>query len=163
MEPSPTVPQVDLTAVTADRPAIPLRGRRLGHIVGSLTVGVLTGLAVLLALLAAFLQPPLLHPTLLPRLALAYGLAFVGNLVITLYADRAGPVRLTGLAPALAWLATVGYLASGRPEGDTLYLLQTYQGLLLLPTGMLGAAIGLSRAGRSPRPSGQGGARPADK
>lgn len=97
-------------------------------------------------------MPPLVHPTLLPRIAESLLLAGPGLFFITLYAGRASRSRVGSLIPSLAWLAMVIAVSAGRPEGDNAYLLASYQGLLLAPLGMAGAALGLNRAHRRPWP-----------
>jgi hypothetical protein len=71
---------------------------------------------------------------------------------MTLYAGRAARARVASLIPALLWVVTVFVFVAGRPEGDTAYLLASYQGLLLAPVGMVAAAVGTVRAARHPWP-----------
>jgi hypothetical protein len=87
---------------------------------------------------------------------LAYLLAVVGNALLAEHAGRATGSRPAAAVPALAWLLTVVYFAWGRAEGDTLYLLQTYVGVFLLPIGMMGSAIGLARSQPRRRPERRG-------
>lgn len=126
---------------------------------GRWCVGVLTALAVISALWSVVLLPPepdptkLLEPTLLARVAESFLLAGPGVFYLALYAGRAARSRAGSLIPPLMWLVTVIVLSLGRPEGDSAYLLASYQGLLLAPLGMVGAALGIARAQRRPWPA----------
>jgi hypothetical protein len=150
MEPSPAAPEFERAAGPDEGPSSPRWAPAARRAVAVLTVLVFAGLAVLMAIVAAFELPPIMDPTLLPRLVFAYALAAVGNLLLVEHAGRASGSRAAALVPAVAWLLTIVYFAWGRVEGDTLYLLQTYLGVFLMPVGMFGAAVGLARARPNP-------------
>jgi hypothetical protein len=134
-----------------DTPPTPPASRGSGRALGRLCVGVLAALGAVSALWAVVLLPPLdpvANPTLLPRVAASLLLAGPGLYYMTLYAGRAAGSRLGAIMPAAAWVTAVLVISAGRPEGDSAYLLSSYQGLLLAPLGISAAAMGVARAGR---------------
>jgi len=138
-----------------DEPPAPPASRGSERALGRLCVGVLAALGAVSALWAVVLLPPLdpvAHPTLLPRVAASLLIAGPGLYYMTLYAGRAASSRIGAILPAAAWLTTVIVLSAGRPEGDSVYLLSSYQGLLLAPLGMVAAALGIAAVRRSPWP-----------
>ena len=142
-----------------DQPPIPppprLSPTSLDASLGWLCVGVLSAVAIASALWAMILLPPsdpFLYPEALPRIGESLLLAGPGLFFITLYAGRAARSRIGALIPALLWLAVVVTASAGRPEGDSAYLLASYQGLLFAPLGMVAAALGISRSAKRPWP-----------
>lgn len=145
------------SAVMENQPAPPAP-RRFEAGLGWLCVGVLGALAVASALWSLILLPPpsadtlVPHPSQLPRLGESLLLAGPALFYITLYAGRAARSRIGALIPALFWFIVVVAVSAGRPEGDTAYLLASFQGLLLAPLGMVAAALGISRSAHRPWP-----------
>lgn len=126
------------------------------EVLGWVCVGVLSVLAITSALWAMILLPPsdpFLHPQALPRIGESLLLAGPGLFFITLYAGRAARSRIGALIPALMWLAVVVTASAGRPEGDSAYLLASYQGLLFAPLGMVAAALGITQSAKRPWPA----------
>jgi hypothetical protein len=120
----------------------------LQRIVAWCTVAVLTAMSGLLALLCVFFLPPVVHPAVAWRLVAAFGAAFVGNLLTSLYAARTTGTRSAAVAPAAVWLVAVVFFAVGRGEGDSVFLTGTLHGVLLPPVAMVGATVGLIRGYR---------------
>lgn len=139
----------------AESPPEPPLAQRSEAGLGWVCVGVLSALAAVVALWTLALLPPLApssHPSLLPRLLASLILSGPGMFFVAAYGGRCSGSRLGGFIPGLIWLSVVLVGAVGRPEGDSAYLLASYQGLLLAPFGSLATALGVRRAVRSPWP-----------
>lgn len=77
---------------------------------------------------------------------LSYGVLVgaVGNYLLCWAGGRGTGTRAGAVVPAAAWLVTVLYLGTGRPEGDVL-LAGSLAGLLYVLVGAVAAAVGISR------------------
>jgi xanthine/uracil permease len=135
-----------------DEPPAPPRRRGSDRALGLACVGVLAALAVVCALWSVVLLPPVVHSSVVARIGASLVLAGPGLYYMTLYAGRAAASRIAAVIPAAAWLVTVVLISAGRPEGDSAYLLSSYQGIVLAPLGMVAAALGVAHAGRRPWP-----------
>ena len=125
-------------------------------VIGWLCVGVLSLVAVFTATIAVLWMPPVFHPAVAVRFAASFALAVPGSYLIALYAVRASGARAGGAVPAVPWVATLLMFLAGRPEGDSAYLLASWQGLLLAPAGLFAFAAGIAIGKRRPWPEGAG-------
>lgn len=105
----------------------------------------LTFLSLLLAVAGAFLVP-----ASVAGVSLGVVVAVVGNYVIALQARRVGGSTSATALPAVAWLALVIVLASGRREGDVV-LTGSASSLSFIVLGAVSAAVGIARRPRGRR------------
>lgn len=113
---------------------------RGGDVVRHAAVAMLTFVAALLAVFGAFLVPV----TPLPGLSAGVVLAVIGNYVVVTRARGVTRTAAGAALPALAWLAIVMTLASGRREGDVI-LTGSGASLAFIALGALSAALALGR------------------
>ena len=103
-------------------------------------LAMLTFVAVLLALFGAFLAAV----TPVPGLSAGVVIGVVGNYAVITRARRVARTAAGAAVPALAWLAVVMTLASGRREGDVI-LTGSGGSLAFIVLGALSAAVALGR------------------
>ena len=134
---------------------------RVVAVSGAVALVMLTFLSALLGVFGAFLVP--WDPA--PGVSVGVVLAVVGNYLVSRRARGLTRTAVPAAAPAVAWLAVVMTLASGRSEGD-LVLTGSAPSLAFIVLGALAAAVALGRTPGSravdPEPPAAAGPVPLD-